>query len=170
MSGATRGFPTAPDDVAAIAAALIGDPVLYQPVLLGQLGPDLMGGGFGLSQWDPANYVGTWTAGKFTAIGAIDLVAGYVSQQAESIKKITVFGQQATTAEVVINVWACPLGGAWAVTGDTITIANGEQFAQIACDIVCALGTRIAFEIDVASNAWALVQGAVSIYGLRSQS
>jgi hypothetical protein len=48
MSGATRGFPTAPDDVAAIAAALIGDPILYQPVLLGQLGPDLMGGGFGM--------------------------------------------------------------------------------------------------------------------------
>lgn len=169
MGFPTGGFPTHGESLSTLTATLLGQPILYQPVLLGQLGPDLMGGGFGLSQWDPANYVGTWTAGKFSAIGAIDLVAGYVSQ-AESIKKITVFGQQATTAEVVINVWACPLGGAWAVTGDTITIANGEQFAKIACDIVCALGTRIAFEIDVASNAWALGQGAVSIYGLRSQS
>jgi len=166
----TGGFPTHGESLSTLTATLLGQPILYQPVLLGQLGPDLMGGGFGLSQWDPANYVGTWTAGQFIAIGAIDLVAGYVSQQAESIKKITVFGQQATTEDVVINVWACPLGGAWAVTGDTITIAKGEQFAQIACDIVCALGTRIAFEIDVASNAWALGQGAVSIYGLRSQS
>lgn len=27
MSGASRGFPTAPEDVAAIAAALVGDPI-----------------------------------------------------------------------------------------------------------------------------------------------
>ena len=163
-----RGFPTHPEGLANLTATLLGTPVLYQPVLLGQLGPDVSGAGFGITTWSTSNFVGTWTAGLAFSIGAQDLVAGYVAQEAESIKKISVFAQTApVTTAAVINVYAKAAGGVWTATGDTITVAIGETFSQISCDIPFALGTTISFDLDAGSAPWVLGQGGVSIYGLR---
>ena len=163
-----RGFPTHPEALANLTATLLGTPVLYQPVLLGQLGPDVSGVGFGITTWSTSNFVGTWTAGLAFSVGAQDLVAGYVAQEAESIKKITVFAQTApVTTAAVINVYAKAAGGVWTATGDSITLAIGETFGQITCDIPFSHGTTISFELDARSADWVLGQGGVSIYGLR---
>jgi len=162
------GFPTHPESLSTLTATLLGQPILYQPVLLGQLGPDVSGMGFGFTTWTTSNFVGTWTAGLAFSVGAQDLVAGYVSQEAESIKKITVFAQTAPeTTDAVINVYAKAAGGVWTATGDSIKLAIGETFGQITCDIPCALGTTISFDLDSGSADWLLGQGGVSIYGLR---
>lgn len=164
----TGGFPTHGESLSTLTATLLGQPILYQPVLLGQLGPDVSGMGFGFTTWTTSNFVGTWTAGLAFSVGAQDLVAGYVSQEAESIKKITVFAQTAPeTTEAVINVYAKAAGGVWTATGDSIKLAIGETFGQITCDIPCALGTTISFDLDSGSADWLLGQGGVSIYGLR---
>lgn len=168
MGFPTGGFPTHGESLSTLTATLLGQPILYQPVLLGQLGPDVSGMGFGFTTWTTSNFVGTWTAGLAFSVGAQDLVAGYVSQEAESIKKITVFAQTApVTTAAVINVYAKAAGGVWTATGDSITLAIGETFGQITCDIPCALGTTISFDLDSGSADWLLGQGGVSIYGLR---
>lgn len=168
MGFLTGGFPTHGVSAASLTQTLRGQAILSHPVLLGQLGPDVSGMGFGFTTWTTSNFVGTWTAGLAFSVGAQDLVAGYVSQEAESIKKITVFAQTApVTTAAVINVYAKTAGGVWTATGDSITVPIGETFGQITCDIPCALGTTISFDLDAGSADWVLGQGGVSIYGLR---
>ena len=39
-----RGFPTHPESLTNLTNTLLGAPILYQPVMLAQLGPDITGG------------------------------------------------------------------------------------------------------------------------------
>ena len=168
MGFPTGGFPTHGVSAASLTQTLRGQAILSHPVLLGQLGPDVSGMGLGFTTWTTSNFVGTWTAGLAFSVGAQDLVAGYVAQEAESIKKISVFAQTApVTTAAVINVYAKAAGGVWTATGDAITVAIGETFKQVSCDIPFSLGTTISFELDAGSADWVLGQGGVSIYGLR---
>ncbi len=168
MGFPTGGFPTHGVSAASLTQTLRGQAILSHPVLLGQLGPDITSSGYGTLIWSAGTYIGTWTAGLPIGNALVDLVAGYVAQESESLRQISVYAQTAPLFNSQINVLHKPSGGSWA-TVETITIpaGAGSVYQAIQCNIALSPGDLIAFELDSGAFNWWLGTAAVTISGLR---
>ena len=138
-----------------------------QPVLLGQLGPDIVGGGFGSANWINGAFVGTYTAGFGSALGSAVLCGGYVAQTDEVIEQITVSSWTGPSAASTIHIHVQPAGGAFADTLQTITVGLGATETYYTTPLVLNQGDKVAFELDVADPVWSVFASGISLYGLR---
>lgn len=137
------------------------------PVVLAVLGPDVTGGGFGITSWVPGNFVGTNTAGSFTALAVPDYVGGYVAQTDEVIEQITISAPAGPSAASTLWIWTRPAGGAFADTLQAIPVALGaKETYYTTTPLDLTQGDAVAFLLDAGDPVWS-VDGAIVITGLR---
>ena len=152
---------------ATVEAALNQLILVPHPVLLGQLGPDIVGGGFGSANWINGAFVGTYTAGFGSALGSAVLCGGYVAQTDEVIEQITISSWTGPSAASTIHIHVQPAGGAFADTLQTITVGLGATETYYTTPLVLNRGDKVAFELDVADPVWSVFASGISLYGLR---
>lgn len=137
------------------------------PVVLAVLGPDVTGGGFGITSWVPGNFVGTNTAGSFTALAVPDYVGGYVAQTDEVIEQITISAPAGPSAASTLWIWTRPAGGTFADTLQAIPVALGaKETYYTTTPLDLTQGDAVAFLLDAGDPVWS-VDGAIVITGLR---
>ena len=161
-----RGFPTHPESLTNLTNTLLGAPILYQPVLLAQLGPDITGGGFGSATWAAGNWIGTHTVGSFVAFGSPDIVGGYIAQQDEVIEQITITSLTGPSAASTVWIWKRPAGGVFADTLVSIPVLLGAAETYYTTPLTLNQGDALAFVLDAGDPVWS-VNGAITITGLR---
>jgi len=141
-------------------------------VVLAQLGPDVSGGGggFGTSSWVPANYIGTYSVGAFTAIGNPEHVGGYIAQADEVIEQITISAWQGPTAASTVHVWVKPAGGVFADAVHPIAVALGATETYNTTPLALNQGDTVAFQLDAADPIWSVFGSGLTISGLRRRA
>lgn len=139
-------------------------------VVLAQLGPDVSGGGFGTSSWVPANYIGTYSVGSFTAIGSPELVGGYIAQADEVIEQITISAWQGPTAASTVQVWVKPAGGVFEDAVHPIAVALGATETYNTKPLALKQGDTVAFQLDAADPIWSVFWSGLTISGLRRRA
>ena len=152
---------------ATVEAALNQLILVPQPVLLGQLGPDIVGGGFGSANWINGAFVGTYTAGFGSSLGSAVLCGGYVAQTDEVIEQITISSWTGPSADSKIHIHVQPAGSAFADTGQTISVGLGVTETYYTTPLELKQGDKVAFELDVADPVWSVFASGISLYGLR---
>lgn len=139
-------------------------------VVLAQLGPDVSGGGFGTSSWVPANYIGTYSVGAFTASGNPEHVGGYIAQADEVIEQITISAWQGPTAASTVHVWVKPAGGVFADAVHPIAVALGATETYNTTPLALNQGDTVAFQLDAADPIWSVFGSGLTISGLRRRA
>ena len=153
-----------------VEAALNQLILVPQPVLLGQLGPDIVGGGFGSATWVNGAFVGTYTAGFGSALGSAVLCGGYVAQTDEVIEQITVSSWTGPSAASTIHIHVQPAGGAFADTLQTISVGLGATETYYTTPLALNQGDKVAFELDVGDPIWSVFASGITLYGLRRKA
>ena len=162
-----RGFPTHPESLTKLTNTLLGAPILYQPVLLAQLGPDITGGGFGSATWAAGNWIGTHTVGSFVAFGSPDIVGGYIAQQDEVIEQITLYAINGPSAQSTVAIWKKPTGGPFADTLQAITVPLGAERTYYTTPLSLTKGDVLAFYLDAGDPDWVVPTSGLVVWGLR---
>ena len=153
-----------------VEAALNQLILVPQPVLLGQLGPDIVGGGFGSANWINGAFVGTYTAGFGSALGSAVLCGGYVAQTDEVIEQITVSAWTGPSADSKIHIHVQPAGSAFADTGQTISVGLGATETYYTTPLALNQGDKVAFELDAGDPIWSVFASGITLYGLRRKA